>query len=110
MGGNSSSQYSVLCGDLNIDLLDPTVTESEFINLMNSLSFLPLISLPTRVTDNSETCIDNFWTNSLVDVVSGVIPHKVTDHYAVYMLFPIAVENNIVKVSFRDNSSNNFLR
>ena len=53
-------------GYFNIDLLDYEshhLTE-EYINTMNSLSFQPMITKPTRITDHSATLIDHFFFNS----------------------------------------------
>ena len=51
-------------GDYNIDLLkhcthNPT---SEFLDLMFSNSFIPLINKPTCVTPKTATIIDNIFT------------------------------------------------
>ena len=54
----------MLCGDLNIDLLYKDCNNStSFLNTMYSLSLLPIINKPTRITDNSATLIGNFFIN-----------------------------------------------
>ena len=58
------NQSCYLMGDYNIDLLkhcthNPT---SEFLDLMFSNSFIPLINKPTRVTPQTATIIDNIFT------------------------------------------------
>lgn len=53
----------LVCGDFNIDLLkcnDHTKT-TEFINVMFSLSFYPLIVKPSRITKDSATLIDKIF-------------------------------------------------
>ena len=54
---NQSKIYDlILCGDFNIDLLNKDCNNStSFLNTMYSLSHLPIISKPTRITDNSAT-------------------------------------------------------
>ena len=54
-------------GDFNIDLLKHASNNSshEFIELLLSASFLPLISKPTRVSNHSATLLDNILCNSL---------------------------------------------
>ena len=41
------SDQVVVCGDVNIDTLDPDNAGNLFIELMHSFSFFPCISLPT---------------------------------------------------------------
>ena len=52
-------------GDYNIDILKPSTHNptSEFIDLMFSNSFIPLINKPTRVTHKTATLVDNIFTN-----------------------------------------------
>ena len=59
------NQSCYIMGDYNIDLLkhsthNPT---SEFLDLMFSNSFIPLIYKPTRETHKTATLIDNIFTN-----------------------------------------------
>ena len=78
-----------LIGDFNINLLNhesygPT---SDFVDLMTSNSFLPLISRPTRITATSATLIDNIFTNYLEncgDSCQGLLVTDVTDHYPIF--------------------------
>ena len=56
-----------IMGDFNIDLIKtgthgPT---SDFIEGVTSVGFYPLISLPTRLTNNTATLIDNILTSNL---------------------------------------------
>ena len=56
-----------LLGDFYLDLLksdkhNPTL---DFLNLLFSHSFWPLITRPTRVTSSSATLIDNIFTNNI---------------------------------------------
>ena len=46
-------------GDINIDLLQEGGSHSDFIETMRSQSFVPLITIPTRVTDTSATLLDH---------------------------------------------------
>jgi hypothetical protein len=83
-------QYSIIAGDLNIDLINPSNAEIEFINFLKSFSYLPLITKATHVTDVGGTCLDHVWTNSVVCIDSGIIPHSITDHYTVFASCPVA--------------------
>ena len=65
-----------LCGDFNIDLLkyeDHELTRT-FVDTLFSLGLFPLITKPTRITDISETLIDNIFTNQLdIEHQSGLL-------------------------------------
>ena len=65
----------IITGDFNIDLLKSSIhTDSlYFINSMFSCSFLPLISKPTRISENSATLIDNIFISNPVNFNSGII-------------------------------------
>ena len=58
-----SNKDSFLMGDFNIDLMkcDSLNTSQEFIEILMSASFLPLISKPTRVANETATLIDNIF-------------------------------------------------
>ena len=59
-----------IMGDFNIDLTHgPT---SDFMEGVTSVGFYPLISLPTRLTDNTATLIDNILTSNLEERVETV--------------------------------------
>ena len=51
----------ILLGDFNIDLIkcSTDMNTSEFFNLVSSHNLLPFITLPTRITDRSQTLIDH---------------------------------------------------
>ena len=52
----------MLCSDFNIDLLNKKCNNLNlFLNTMYLLSLLPILSKPTRITDNSATLINNFF-------------------------------------------------
>ena len=81
----------IIAGDFNIDLIktDKHLPTSEFSDNMSTFSLLPVISLPTRVTEHTSTLIDNFFVNNIGSVEgSAVVYHDVSDH------FPIALKVN----------------
>lgn len=72
-----------LAGDFNLDLIksDSHAPTSEFLNILTSHSFLPTISLPTRITSTTATLIDNIFTNSIkLDFDTGVVYSSISDH------------------------------
>ena len=77
-----------LMGDFNINLLNAEshVSTAEFLEIMYSFSFLPLITKPTRVTSHSATLIDNIFSNVPFDQskISGIFYTDISDHFPVF--------------------------
>ena len=107
----SNADEIILCGDLNINLINfnnhsPT---NEFLNSLISHSFLPLITLPSRITQNSANLLDNIFTNKSSDhYQSGLIYSSLSDHLPVFYLNVIKKkEQPISKIKKRNMSKNN---
>lgn len=84
----NNKKMTFICGDFNIDLLNPTVNSAitDFVHTMYSISLYPLICCrPTRITSHSATLIDNIFT-IVVDrnVESGIIINDLSDHLPVF--------------------------
>jgi len=79
-----------LLGDININLLNYQSNNNtkKYLDMMNSLGFLPLITLPTRLSDASSTLIDHIFfcpaSKSkhlyLENSLSGIITVDISDH------------------------------
>ena len=88
-----------LMGDYNMDLLksnDHKLT-GDFLDMMYSHSYIPLINRPTRITDSTGTIIDNIYTNNISiesENHQGILSPNVSDHEAV---FHINIINNLYK-------------
>jgi exonuclease III len=80
---------TVILGDFNIDLCPGSDQRlpSDTVNEFSSLHFSPKISIPTRVTDSTATCVDHIWTDCLFPCKAGVLPVDITDHFPVFLLF-----------------------
>lgn len=99
--GFANYKHKILLGDFNLDLIkfnshQPT---TDFIELMYSNGFQPLINLPTRITEQSATCIDNIFLHThnkvLYDISSYIIVTDISDHYPVLLtLKPIKTHNS----------------
>ena len=77
------SKSVFLCEDDNIDLLK--INTSDNFNLFYeniiSSSFIPNITLPTRMCDTASTLIDNIYTNSVhKNYTSGILIRPISDH------------------------------
>ena len=57
---------------------------TSFLNTMYSLSLLPIISKPTRITDNFATLIDNFFINEPCSFESGILIYDISDHFQIF--------------------------
>jgi hypothetical protein len=84
----SKNKKCYIAGDFNIDLLNVDKHEetSNFIDIMFSYGFLPLVNKPTRVTKSSATIIDNIFSNcvSNCDSTNGILVNDISDHYSVF--------------------------
>lgn len=75
---------AIISGDFNIDLLkiNEKPIYNEFLEIFLTNSYLPKITLPTRLTDNNGTLIDNQFCriqdNSIT--TSGIIVNNISDH------------------------------
>ena len=65
---------------------------------MTSNFLLPSISLPTRMTNNSGTLIDNIFTNSInPDAISGNLTIGISDHLPSIFIVPKPNQNHLPK-------------
>ncbi len=75
----------LVAGNFNINLLqinDRNVF-SEYFDMFTSHSFYPKITLPTRLSNNLATLIDNFFcklTETTLDTTSGILIKMFSDH------------------------------
>ena len=77
-----------ICGDFNSDLLkiDSLNNYSRFYELLASFGLVPFILLPTRITGNSATIIDNIFTNNTSNaIISGNIITDLSDHFSQFI-------------------------
>ena len=76
----------VLAGDYNIDLLKQTNTETAaFTELLQSYLTTPMITIPTRYSDDKMSLIDNIFYNNYKGAgTSGVILSDLSDHLPVF--------------------------
>ena len=74
----------IVCGDINIDIKKHISATAKYIDAIESNGFSLLSFSPTRVEENSETCLDHFITNVSDSIVSVF---NFADHYPVTMKF-----------------------
>ena len=101
----------IISGDFNFDLLNLDVgNNKEFLTMMLCSNFLPSISLPTRVTANTATLLDNiFFSPVLFDAEkSSVILSDMSDHFPVSVLLNLNNSNKQHRDSTMDNSKKRY--
>ena len=82
----------VICGDLNIDLIKswhPKI--KQYLDGLFELQLIPLITLPTRIPDDTQTLIDHIYMRSSKrsirkTIKSGILYSSITDHLPTFML------------------------
>jgi len=101
---NVQNKKVYIVGDFNVNTLVDSGRSRMFTDSMYTMCLLPAVNIPTRVTANSETLIDNIWTNQLSIIASGVFVLDVSDHFPIFIVSCLsALRKSIVKY-FRDHS------
>ena len=110
-----SKRSQIWIGDINIDLIKYKETNNleYFTNLM-SYGYVPLITLPTRVTDHTATCIDHIFVKPAknITLTPGVLYADLSDHLPVFACFHHRVPNNTNRPKIRiygEKNSINFI-
>ena len=78
-----------ILSDFNVNMLNFEThgLTNDYINALISKSFLPVVTLPTRIKQQSATLIDHIWTNKLCNVYkSGILINSLSDHFPVFYI------------------------
>ena len=91
----SEKKLVFIGGDFNINLFNQDSNHvSNFVDMMLSYGLLPTISRATRISHQTETLIDNIFTNTDTKIYSGVImTDNISDHFPIYNNVDIHVGN-----------------
>ena len=77
---------SYICGNFNINLLK--INDNAFFENVASTGFFPQITMPTRLSDNSNTLIDNLFTNNICKPhESCILVTPISDHLMQFCIF-----------------------
>ena len=107
----SPSKCVLVGGDLNVDMMNLDNTWIDMVDVLKSYNFLPYITRPTRVTENTATCIDHFWFNRYNVVKSGVLTGcDISDHFGIFIVLGINVKKEQIVKYFKDHSNDNLDR
>ena len=105
----------VLCGDMNLNLLNPLKLNyiARFIDCLLELGLLPLIDIPTKYNSNNNVTkyalLDQFWVSSSIQVKDAyVVPTEIADHYSAAVALGIcsAVGNDVIKTRMFNHANN----
>ena len=89
----SVRETTVVCGDFNINLLSINSNEHYNVFFADTLSssFLPTISLPTRLSNNS-SIIDNIFVNKHKSLYfAGILNNEISDHQVIAINMNLAL-------------------
>ena len=75
-----------LCGDYNINVLNNTVLSNSFKNILIQIGISNIIDMPIRITQNSQSSLDNIFTNCS-DVIRAIIHTYISDHSLIFCIF-----------------------
>lgn len=86
--------YYLLVGDINIDILnDNNKNPDDYLNILSEFNYLSYINKPTRVGDNSSSCIDHIFLKCKNSVheknKSFIYEYQITDHFPIALFFNI---------------------
>ena len=98
-----TSDKIIVIGDVNLNLFNPLKLKyiDDFINNMLSMSFFPIVTLPTKYNDGNLitpfSLIDQIWSNFMPvgNCTAGV------DHYPIYYLFEMIDKLEVKHIKFR---------
>ena len=72
-------------------------------------SYLPNITLPTRLTDTSNTLIDNVFANSAkFEAVSGILINSISDHQTIFTLITIPRKRVVIYTNISSSNQTTY--
>lgn len=80
---NDENRNCYILGDFNINTLEKSSNQNikKYTNMIKSVNFHNIIKRPTRITSNSATCLDHFYTNNKNTVDKKfIITNNISDH------------------------------
>ena len=105
---------TILIGDFNINLLEHNTHNDtgDYLNFIQNLNYLPLISRPTRFPEGEQiarnSLLDHIYTNFIHHSVSGIIQYRLTDHLPIFTNILLPAKNSrSIKTQFREFSEEN---
>ena len=115
---NNNKNDIIICGDFNIDLLkvESRSLYSEYLEIIFSMSLIPSINLPTRLSRRNATLIDNIFSKLSPNIIqnSCIIVNDISDHFMPVLCLqnkiPRKIKPKHITVQTSDpNAINNFV-
>jgi len=81
---SSVNDKVIICGDMNINILEKSCDVSNYLNILPSYNFISCIDSYTRITDTTKSCIDHIFIRN-IDISkanSFVLKIDITDHFS----------------------------
>ena len=102
---NTKGHEVLVVGDLNENLLkyNEDKQTSEYLDMLLTLGFMPIITKPTRITDHTATLIDHIYTNTPEKLMkSGLCLADISDHLPIFYTIANTLPTNNEPRFFRD--------
>ena len=96
---NREKKDVVLLGDFNINLLhhDSNTVVSSFVDILDSNFILPTINIPTRITNNTKTLIDNILVSASLKGYRGNRTVGISDHLPQFFICQEVASGHLTK-------------
>ena len=91
---DKSTAYDVL-GDFNINLYNSKLRVKIFFENSLCNALLPIITRPSRITENITSLTDNILTNDPTNTQCYIMPSTISDHFRVRVRNPIKINYQV---------------
>ena len=105
---SNRKQHVYIIGDVNVNFLkyNEHANTEDYLNMLYSNNFLPLITKPTRLTDHSSTLIDHIYTNAPIEnTTSGIALADISDNLPICCICNAPTSKNKHITYYRDYSN-----
>ena len=109
---STKNKLVFLMGDWNLNLINHHCHKvtSDFLDLLYSRMFFPLITRPTRIMASKNSLIDNIFTNDpLCPSISGLFLNDISDHLPIFslILYDNITSEKVKYVFFGEKNAHN---
>ena len=96
---NRCSNNLIICDDFNFDFfkIDTDSKVTNFYDTTSTYLLTLLIAETTRITERSQTLIDNIFVSKPYSKIAGIFTFDKSDHYPIFAIFKIFFEHDNMK-------------
>ena len=115
-----NDKTTVLAGDMNIDIIEFSNEDVvSYVTTLMSYGYLPYITLPSRITDFSMTCIDHIFARlnrreKVLNILSGLFYCDISDHLPSFVSMKhnkiCSKDERLMTILFGEKNMVNFVR